>query len=454
MTAIVRFAIFVLPAAAVDINVESTCPLITSWPPSQMQDNTNCHNIGIHGLASFRHGIELFDTSSDPAGFIPYFSSQPLTGDVDTSITNAVVWVHGLGGNANAFFCDGMGAAVAAGAGTNTVTITPWFGSEKATAAAWFPASSSEMPEEKHSTCWKGSAWLSGGNSYNPHHIPTSFEALDRIVSMARNTAKFPNLQQVTVAGFSAGCQMTTRWSFFSAVPMSAGVPVRVIAGDCGTYMYFDETRPHESCSPLTDTGEQHMCFSFEIPNAQKRENCPNFDTYKYGLNLTSLGGSNSYVQTFADDLGRLQEAIADFPSKDVRLLLGNLDMCQCNVEGQQNPSECFASGQSCLPSLFPGCCDTYPDSTHNVNSYTCGGLLGGSNRLQRGLNWVSYLEHFYARRGVRLTMPKQTYFGGHDSVSEFAGAHDDTAWGHSPAFARWAGWTAAVEEPDESVVV
>lgn len=234
---------------------------------------------------------------------------------------------------------------------------------------------------------------------------------------------------------------------------------MRVIIGDCGTYMYFDETRPHESCSPLTDTGEDHTCEIFEAPSEEQIADCQDYNTYKYGLDLTMLEGSNSYIQTFADDSTRLEQAIADFPSKDVRLLLGNLDVCQCNVEGQQNPDVCFSSGESCAPTLFDGCCDTYPDSTSNVASHTCGALLGGSNRLQRGLNWASYLEHFYARRGVRLTMPKQTYLGDHNSVSEFVsaefdGAHDDTAWGHSSAFAGWAGWTSAAEEPEETAVV
>jgi len=60
--------------------------------------------------------------------------------------------------------------------------------------------------------------------------------------------------------------------------------------------------------------------------------------------------------------------------------------------------------------------------------------MTSGTNRLQRGLNYASYLSNFFAGRGVQYT----------PSVSIFEGAHDNTAWSLSPQFAQLAGWSAA----------
>lgn len=43
-----------------------------------------------------------------------------------------------------------------------------------------------------------------------------------------------------------------------------------------------------------------------------------------------------------------------------------------------------------------PNCCDTYPDAVNNDLATSCGSNLQGSNRLQRGLNYVSYLQRYY----------------------------------------------------------
>jgi hypothetical protein len=52
-----------------------------------------------------------------------------------------------------------------------------------------------------------------------------------------------------------------------------------------------------------------------------------------------------------------------------------------------------------CLPvhsSQSGSCCDTYPDSFHNLLSLACGSNLQGSNRLQRAVLYLQYLEFIW----------------------------------------------------------
>jgi len=401
---------------------DATCDISSQFPPTQFADNSDCDNIGLSDLTPFLHGKLLSETGTDSAGFIPYLSSVPLT-ETQPAVTTAVIWIHGLLGNANKFFCDGISSATAAGVSASTVTVAPWFGDAKITAAAWNP----DLTNGSHSTCWDGASWLGGGDAYDPERAPSAFGALDEIVGLLNDKNKFPNLVQITVAGFSAGCQMASRWVFFSPAALST----RVVVGDCGTYMYLDTTRPNASCSQLENTGTTHTCSSFETPDANA---CSDFDNYKYGFNFTDLDDQNSYVQAYADDSSKLQDAIQNFTQKDFRLILGNQDYCQCNVDGMNNEASCFhGADMGCSPSIFSGCCDTYPDSTsEDACDYGCAAMLEGSNRLQRGLNYASYLKNLFAQRGVNYDPP----------VAFFDGAHNNTAWAFSPDFSQWVGWT------------
>jgi hypothetical protein len=193
--------------------------------------------------------------------------------------------------------------------------------------------------------------------------------------------------------------------------------------------MYLDSTRPDSSCSVLSDTGSNHDCTSFAVPDTE----CAGYDDYKYGLNISSVQ-NNNFVVPFASDPERLEEAVTNFSKKDIRFLQGNGDVCLCTFPGMSNAASCFPKGVQCAPTEYSGCCDTYPDSTSsNVCSSTCEAMLTGSNRLQRGINYARYLENFYAKRGVNYET----------KIAFFDGSHDNTAWSLSPSFGLWAGWTS-----------
>mmetsp|Transcript_59660 Transcript_59660/g.156449 ORF Transcript_59660/g.156449 Transcript_59660/m.156449 type:complete len:158 (+) Transcript_59660:1-474(+) len=108
-----------------------------------------------------------------------------------------------------------------------------------------------------------------------------------------------------------------------------------------------------------------------------------------------------------------------------------------CGAADMQNdPDYCFPTGTDCTPNYFQSalndvlCCDTYPDTfVDNVADSQLGGMVQGSNRLQRGLNYVHYLQYFYAARGDPSYKATWGLFdGGHDSAACFS----------SPLFTEW----------------
>merc|ERR1712224_1163705 len=119
---------------------------------------------------------------------------------------------------------------------------------------------------------------------------------------------------------------------------------------------------------------------------------------------------------------------------KSVRFIFGEEDACSCNDPNYSNPDFCFHSTLSCFPYYGTNqtCCDTYPDThTDNVFDNSTAGATEGTNRLQRGINYVSYLKKFY-----------EEYTTVSDSFAEYAffdGGHDSAAFGSSAAFSSWA---------------
>ena len=111
---------------------------------------------------------------------------------------------------------------------------------------------------------------------------------------------------------------------------------------------------------------------------------------------------------------------------KDVRFIFGARDVCQCNIQGYENrPDDCYHSGAQCSPNEHGGtidghtCCDTWPDTTNsNLCAHTCEAMLQGSNRLQRGINYVAYLRQLSGN----AERPQMGFFdGGHNNSGFYA---------------------------------
>ncbi len=413
------------------------------WPPSELSDTTSCDAAGLEATL-FRYSLEMSRNpqgeETDTAVFHPMFSSIDIDGgdkfgaSSTDKITLATIFVHGKAGNANTYFCDAMGSAP-----DNVLVIAPWFGNVQATGADWEDGGD----KDSLSTYWNTDGWMSGGDaSPSPSRFTTSFDVLDTIVrklSSAKESGRFPNLERVTITGFSAGAQLASRWSVFS--PLGNGgeeveIGVRTVVADASSYLYFDESRPSSSCLDLHDTGTNHTCDEFELPDVSE---CESFNGWKYGVNFTNLGSSYIYLDPFAADCALIDEAITRYlnNSDGVKFVFGNEDICNCNTEGYTNTQSeiCYPSGTSCSPNDFGGkldgiqCCDTYPDTgSSNALATGCESMLQGTNRLQRGLNYMSYTKMMQSSLGITNAFEFGFFNGGHSDQNFFA----------SELFERW----------------
>lgn len=235
-----------------------------------------------------------------------------------TAVRTVVVSMHGSERNA----CDYAGYAVdsASAAGTleSTLVVAPMF------------AASDDLSDGDTSTLyWTDSSdgWRSGEASLSdPLSRPwtiSSFAALDELVAAVDDTAKFPNLTRVVVAGHSAGGQVVNRYSLGTPGPSGDDtVDVHYVVMNPSSYMYLSADR-------FTDRG-------FGIPTAGQIAQCPEYDQYKYGME-----GRNDYMSSLD-----AEAMIQRFVSRDVVYLLGESDTdpedssmdtgCEAELQGVQ----------------------------------------------------------------------------------------------------------------------
>lgn len=384
-------------------------PSVRAADPSELSSSKRCKELGYANLAPYRRALLAASpygaaTNSSPI-FFPFYSSEPFHA---SSATTAVIFLHGLLGNANDYFCEGMEASAAH---PGALVVAPWFGNEVTSAAYWNADAGGET------LFWSNSRWSTGGtNTAPPKGWSTSFDLMDALLR-----ALPPSVALVSVVGFSAGAQLSGRYAFATPLgsPSDAYAPhVRFFVGNPGSYVYLSPQRPAAACSPLFDTGPTHTCESFPAPNSP----CAEYDDYKYGLR--GLGYLNLYLEPLEKNATARAEAVARFATKDFRLFLGSEDVCNCNAEGYVLPISGVCTPEdgalSCSPDDFggPGCCDTYPDApTSNSLDHSCGGMLQGSNRLQRGLNYAGHLESLFA--GYRARVYVGAY--GHNNSGMYA---------------------------------
>jgi hypothetical protein len=398
--------------------------------PAQLEDMKECTARGFLSLDSFRGVVPLhspYGAEPTESVFLPVFASTPLNA-VNTSVVRVVVALHGLLSDAQTYFCMAMQAVRAQPGSESTMVIAPWFGNESVSGTDWVGAPAG------HSLWFKPATWVWGGNGpptglHPPQDYSTAFDALDALVALLNSSGsrqQLPSLQRTTLVGFSAGAQLALRYSIVRHGAASIGGPtLRVIVSDPGSFTYLHSKRPSSVCRPLRNTGVAHTCTTFD-ETPPEAVTCPNYDTYKYGLS----GGFNIslYTAPLDEDKAAVAALIDKFSKRDVRYIFGSADVCNCNTNGFANEALCSHADLTCTPDVsgVVGCCDTFPDDlVSNKVEVGCEAMLTGSNRLQRGLNFVAYLT--------------ATYPGFAPHVGAFVGGHDASAMYASQSFVEWA---------------
>jgi Alpha/beta hydrolase family/Transcriptional regulator, AbiEi antitoxin len=258
------------------------------------------------------------------SGSIPIFASHSLAAG-GREVRCVLIMLHGALRDADSYYqlgCDTMARAQV----QNTMVVVPQFPAEQDIAAHHL---SGEILR------WGTWEWMGGTNAAKPVPI-SSFSVLDTLISTVLNGARFPDLQEIVLAGHSAGALLAQRYAVLGTSDTDAearGIRLRYVLANASSYVYFDEMRPREdgSFAPFD------------------RRRCPDFNSWKYGLEQLPAYAAGL-------DSNRFE---ARYASRDVTYLLGTLDT---------NPS-------------------------YTVLDRSCAALAQGPHRYARGLAYFDYMR-------------------------------------------------------------
>jgi pimeloyl-ACP methyl ester carboxylesterase len=242
---------------------------------------------------------------------LAYYRTYSLSAP-NTQVTKAVLVIHGTDRNALAAFTQVLNAAKATSNVANTIILAPRFPIKEDTPPPGF------LYWDRKDGIDHG--WKQGDDAISANPM-SAFTVADRILRLLNLATRFPNLQQVTVVGHSGGGQYTQRYSLGGKQPslMRAGITVRYVAANAGSYTYLNGYRP--------DLADQTY-RTWMLPATS----CP-YNRYKYGLE-----GLNNYL----DDTPPAT-LVAQYPTRRVTYLLGELDTsragtfdssCQADLQG------------------------------------------------------------------------------------------------------------------------
>lgn len=293
--------------------------------------------------------------------FFPFYSNIDFSSI--SSFKNVTILIHGLDRNAALYFCQGLNFS------SNQAIIVPFFTNRSIDINDW---TTDSYPNIGFSAFWQVSDWIEGGLDQNSGL--SSFEIMDQLINFLKTKV---GDEKIVLAGFSAGAQLVQRYAWASTIGNDH--KVRFFVSDPSSFIYFTNDRPGEECRSLKSEAIENCQFFFS-PN---ETNCYTYNIYKYGL--SSIDSKNFYLMRAAAK--SQTDTILNYANQEILYVFGADDVCNCNTINYTN------SLNVCYPFSPNECMDTYPDAFENVLVTSCQAMLQGSNRLQRGLNYMAYLK-------------------------------------------------------------
>lgn len=233
---------------------------------------------------------------------------------------------------------------------------------------------------------WRGTGWIYGYDSIDGRQL-SSFAMMDDLVAQLTTAGAYPNLTQLVLVGHSAGGQFFSRHAALTNMHASlrSSIRAKYVIANPGSHMYFSTDRAQ---GPANDGA---TAFS---PYANTAA-CPNYNTYKYGLDNFSADQPFHYPVTMgADDLFRR------FAARQMYYYQGTADTVRY-WEGSNNP----------------------PDGN-------CGAVLSGDYRFARGVTNTRY-QRFMAWKTGAATLDRlfrRVENIGHDTANMYRSACMSTA--------------------------
>ena len=180
--------------------------------------------------------IEVPVAGDAPALFPIYVSedwSRPMP-----DLRRAVLVFHGLTRNADAYFEGALAARTKAGStGAGVLIISPQFLALEDVEAHHLPA---------RTLAFNWNRWAGGEAALMPAPV-SSFAAIDAVLARLADRSRFPKLETVIAAGFSAGGQVVQRYAVVGQGETAldaAGIHVRYVVSDPSSYLHFSADRP------------------------------------------------------------------------------------------------------------------------------------------------------------------------------------------------------------------
>jgi pimeloyl-ACP methyl ester carboxylesterase len=231
----------------------------------------------------------------------------------NTTVTRALIMVHGADRNADHYFETATAAGFLAGALGNTIIIAPRFAAGHDTVAT-------------NEVVWpaRGDSWRSGGMSpLNP--TLSSFDLADEILREFANKKLFPNLTHIVVTGHSAGGQFANRYEMSNKVhDKLGGVTVSYAVANPSSYAWPAAVRPMPvgdgdpataDKEALGDSGEKvNTNFTYGAFDTTK---APDYDRWPAGLEQRA-----GYTAGMTDE--QLKKQLVERPTT---YLLGQVDV-------------------------------------------------------------------------------------------------------------------------------
>jgi len=238
-------------------------------------------------------------------------------------IEKILIMIHGSSRNADDYFCAAL-SLIPKGERGKVLILTPKFlAPEDEEDYELYKEDGTEFliwQDESNDKYPLSHTWRYGADALNAPL--SSYETLDRLLEFLVLAApvRFPSLQQISVAGHSAGGQVIQRWALLSNsfVFYQTRVEIRAIAANPRSYCYLDRRR----ILPTTSQGGE---FSFRIPSNYEFQLCPEYNDWTWGLE--PAGSLNCPYKDRALRRTPLEQMAKQFAFKNVFYLTGAYDV-------------------------------------------------------------------------------------------------------------------------------
>jgi len=251
----------------------------------------------------------------------------------------AIIVVHGVNRNAEGYYRECLRLA---GDDPRTLVIAPQFLTDD-------DATAYRLPPQV--LCWGDWQW--GGDStcggrWMWRDPVSSFEVVDAVLRTLADRSAYPQLQQVTLVGHSAGGQFVNRYAAAGMaedeILLPAGIAIHYVVVSPSSFIYFDEERRVPGSQDVFAPARSFLADALQ----------PRFNDYGYGLG--DLEPYPYLARVGADTMRRR------YPTRQVTYLVGEED-----------------------------------DDPNDRNlARSAPAMLQGENRLERSVIYYNYLRHVF----------------------------------------------------------